>query len=58
MLEAVKNCENYVVLKTFGESFVLNKKTALKEGERIRTDVSCFTKKKVYLNIHPKLIKF
>jgi len=36
VLEVVKNCENYVVLKTFGESFVLNKKTALEEGERIR----------------------
>lgn len=35
-LEVVKNCESYVILKAFDESFVLNKKTSLKDGERIR----------------------
>lgn len=36
VLEVTKNCGNYVILKMSDKSFVLNKKTALKEGERIR----------------------
>ena len=36
VFEVTKNCGDYVILKISDRSFVLNKKTALKEGERIR----------------------
>lgn len=34
--EVTKNCGNYVILTIFDKSYVMNKKTALKEGEKIR----------------------
>ena len=36
VFEVVKNSEDHVVLQTKGESFILNKRTALTEGEKIR----------------------
>ncbi len=36
VFEVTKNCGNYLVLKILNKSFILNKKTALKEGEKIR----------------------
>ena len=36
IFEVTKNGGDYVVLSAFGKSFILNKKTALKKGERIK----------------------
>ncbi|MBO5716285.1 MAG: ABC transporter ATP-binding protein [Clostridia bacterium] len=36
VFEVTKNCGNYLVLKILNKSFILNKKTDLKEGEKIR----------------------